>query len=107
ALVTLGSLRFVSGSAWAGEYYFTLGCSTVGMMLLVGAGDLLALFVALELTSISLYILASLRRGDPLSQEAGLKYLLIGAFSSGLFLYGISLLYAACGTTGLAELKEA
>lgn len=107
ALVALGSLRVMAGQPWAGEYYFTLGCSTVGMMLLVGAGELISLFVALELTSISLYLMASLRKGDPLSQEAGLKYLLIGGFSSGLFLFGVSLLYAACGTTGLVELKEA
>lgn len=106
-LVAMASLKFIEGNAWEGEYYFTLGCSTVGMMLLVGAGELISMFVALELTSISLYLLASLRKGDPLSQEAGLKYLLIGAFSSALFLFGVSLLYAACGTTSLLELKEA
>ena len=85
-----------------GEYHLFIGSSALGMMLLASAGDLLSLFVALELTGISLYAATAVYRGDSRSQEAGLKYLLIGAFSSGIFLYGASMLYAVGGTTRLA-----
>jgi len=105
ALVVLASLREMRDRAWAGEYYLCLGSSGLGMILLAGAGDLITLFVALELTSLSLYVMAAIRRGDVRSQEAGLKYLLVGAFSTALFLFGASFLYAVGGSTGLRELS--
>lgn len=75
-----------------------------GMMLMVGAGDLLVFFIGLELLSIPLYALAAFRRARADSVEAGLKYFLLGSFSSALYLYGAALLYAATGTLGIAEI---
>ncbi len=75
-----------------------------GMMLMVGAGDLVVFFIGLELLSIPLYALAAFRRSRADSVEAGLKYFLLGSFSSALFLYGAGLLYAATGSLGLAEI---
>jgi len=73
----------------------------VGMMLMVGAGDLVVFFVGLELLSIPLYALAAFRRARADSVEAGIKYFLLGSFSSALFLYGAALLYGATGTVAL------
>jgi len=73
-----------------------------GMMLMVGAGDLVVFFIGLELLSIPLYALAAFRRSRADSVEAGLKYFLLGSFSSAIFLYGSALLYVACGTLGIA-----
>ncbi|MEK7475941.1 MAG: NADH-quinone oxidoreductase subunit N [Candidatus Coatesbacteria bacterium] len=106
-IVTLASLRDMRDQSWAGEYYLCLGSSTTGMLLLSGANELVSLFVALELTSLSLYVMAALRRGEPKSQEAGLKYLLVGAFSTALFLFGASFVYAIGGSTALRDLAVA
>ncbi|MFT5290237.1 MAG: NADH-quinone oxidoreductase subunit N, partial [Planctomycetota bacterium] len=73
-------------------------CAPAGMMLMVGAGNLVVFFVGLELLSIPLYALAAFQRSKATSVEAGLKYFLLGSFSSAIFLYGASLLYAATGT---------
>ena len=107
ALATLASFRYMQAKAWRGEFNLMLGVSTVGMMLLVGAGDLVSLFVSLELVSISLYVAASLARDEVTSQEAGLKYLLVGAFSTALFIFGMSFVYAGCGSTSLAAIRAA
>jgi len=106
-LVVLAGQEFMAGKPSRDEFFLALGASTVGMMLLVGAGDLVALFVALELVSIPLYIAASLSRDSVTSQEAGLKYLIVGAFSSALFLFGLSFVYGACGSTGFTEIRAA
>lgn len=84
-----------------GEFYVLLLLATVGMMVLVGARDLILLFVGLELMSIAVYVLTGFDRRNPRSSEAGLKYFLIGAFASAFFLYGIAFLYGATGTTSL------
>lgn len=84
-----------------GEYYCLMLLSTLGAMLMGASADLLMLFLGLETLSIPLYVLATFRRRNPASQEAGLKYFLLGAFSSALFLYGMVLLYGATGTTKL------
>jgi NADH-quinone oxidoreductase subunit N len=81
--------------------------ATVGMMMMVSAGDLLALYLGLELQSLALYVLAAIRRDDVRSSEAGLKYFVLGALSSGMLLYGASLLYGFSGTTSFAGLAEA
>ncbi|MDP4031945.1 MAG: NADH-quinone oxidoreductase subunit NuoN [Pseudorhodobacter sp.] len=73
--------------------------AVVGMMIMVSAGDLMALYMGLELQALSLYVLAALRRDSPKSNEAGLKYFVLGSLSSGLFLYGASLTYGFAGTT--------
>lgn len=86
-----GLLRF--------EYPILVALSAVGMMMMVSAGDLMALYMGLELQSLALYVVASLRRDSVKSTEAGLKYFVLGALSSGLLLYGASLVYGYSGTT--------
>jgi NADH-quinone oxidoreductase subunit N len=90
-----------------GEYYAIVLFSVLAMMLLAMAGELLTAYISLELLSFSLYILAGYAREEPKSNEAGVKYILLGAFSSALLLYGISLLYGALGTTSFAGMAEA
>ena len=86
-----GLLRF--------EYPLLVALSVVGMMVMVSAGDLMSLYMGLELQSLALYVVASLRRDSAKSTEAGLKYFVLGALSSGLLLYGASLTYGYAGTT--------
>ncbi len=86
------------------EYYLFLTTTTVGMMMLVSAVELLTIYVALELSSYSLYILVPLRRGDGIDVEAGIKYLFIGAVSSGFMLFGLSYLFGATGSTYLVDI---
>ncbi len=81
------------------EYPLLISLAAVGMMMMVSAGDLMALYMGLELQSLSLYVVASLRRDSVKSTEAGLKYFVLGALSSGLLLYGASLVYGYSGTT--------
>jgi NADH-quinone oxidoreductase subunit N len=84
------------------EYPVLIALAVVGMMMMVSAGDLMALYMGLELQSLSLYVVAALRRDSAKSTEAGLKYYVLGALSSGLLLYGASLVYGFAGTTSLA-----
>jgi NADH-quinone oxidoreductase subunit N len=86
-----GLLRF--------EYPLLIALAAVGMMMMVSAGDLMSLYMGLELQSLSLYVVAALRRDSVKSTEAGLKYFVLGALSSGLLLYGASLIYGFSGTT--------
>ncbi|MEM8691100.1 MAG: NADH-quinone oxidoreductase subunit NuoN [Pseudomonadota bacterium] len=86
-----GILRF--------EYPMLIVLAVVGMMMMVSAGDLMSLYMGLELQSLALYVVASLRRDSVKSTEAGLKYFVLGALSSGLLLYGASLVYGYSGTT--------
>ena len=81
------------------EYPILIALSVVGMMVMVSAGDLMALYMGLELQSLALYVVASIQRDDKRSTEAGLKYFVLGALSSGLLLYGASLVYGFAGTT--------
>ena len=81
------------------EYPLLVALSVVGMMMMVSAGDLMALYMGLELQSLSLYVVAALRRDSVKSTEAGLKYFVLGALSSGMLLYGCSLVYGYAGTT--------
>ena len=89
-----GLLRF--------EYPVLVALSVVGMMMMVSAGDLMSLYMGLELQSLALYVVASLRRDSLKSTEAGLKYFVLGALSSGMLLYGASLVYGYAGTTQFA-----
>ena len=84
-----------------GEYYTLLLFSVVGMMLMAQATDLIVVFLALELLSIPLYVLAAFTRDKTESEEAGLKYFLLGAFSSGFLVYGIALIFGATHTTNI------
>ncbi|MFT7311554.1 MAG: NADH-quinone oxidoreductase subunit N [Paracoccaceae bacterium] len=81
------------------EYPVLIVLAVVGMMIMVSAGDLMTLYMGLELQSLSLYVVAALRRDSVKSTEAGLKYFVLGALSSGLLLYGASLTYGFSGTT--------
>ena len=85
-----------------GEYYALMLFSVVGMMCMAAAFDIVLLFIGLELMAISTYVLVGFLRRDKRSNEAALKYMLLGAFSSGIFAYGLSLLYGLTGTTNLA-----
>ena len=89
------------------EYPVLLLLSAAGTGMMVSAGDMLTLYVGLELQSLSSYVLASFMRRDGRSAEAGLKYFVLGALASGILLYGISLLYGFSGTTGFAGIAAA
>ena len=84
------------------EYPILITLAVVGMMMMVSAGDLMTLYMGLELQSLALYVIARLRRDSAKSTEAGLKYFVLGALSSGLLLYGASLIYGFAGTTQFA-----
>ncbi len=90
-----------------GEYYPLLLYSISGMILMAQAADLIVIFLALELLSIPLYILAGIARPNPASEEAALKYFLLGAFAGGFVVYGVALSFGATGTTSLAGIVAA
>ena len=87
-----------------GPYYLLILLATLGMMLMAAGNELIIVFLGLELMSLSLYVLAGYFRESPASSEAGMKYLLLGAFASAFFLYGIALVYGATGTTNIPEI---
>jgi NADH-quinone oxidoreductase subunit N len=88
-----------------GEYYYLLLAATLGAMVMVSSADLITLFVGLELLSLSSYVLVAIKRDDPLSNESGWKYVVLGGVSSAFILYGMSFLYGVAGTTNLFELN--
>ncbi len=90
-----------------GEFYPLLLYSISGMLLIAQAADLIVVFLALELLSIPLYILAGIARPNPASEEAALKYFLLGAFAGGFVVYGVALSFGATGTTSLAGIVSA
>ncbi|MGH2360456.1 MAG: NADH-quinone oxidoreductase subunit N [bacterium] len=90
-----------------GEYYALLLSAALGALLMAASTDLLLLFLGLETLSIPLYVLAAIARGDLRSQEAGMKYFLLGAFSTVFFLYGLALIFGAAGSTSLARVASA
>ncbi len=89
------------------EYAILILLSTLGMMLLVSAADLIALYLGLELMSLALYVLAAIQRDNVRAAEAGLKYFVLGALSSGMLLYGASLIYGFTGTVSFAGIAQA
>ncbi len=91
----------------AGEYYFLILTATLGMMFMASAVDLITLFIGLETMAVSFYILAGFLKTNQRSNEAAVKYYLLGAFSTGVLLYGMSLLYAVSGSTRLSEIAVA
>ncbi len=106
ALVILTSVQYSKRFApYQGEYYGVILMATAGMMLMASTQELIAIYISLELASISLYVLASFLR-DAKSSEAGIKYLLLGAVSSAILLYGMALLYGATGSTQLNEIAQ-
>ena len=88
------------------EYPILIGFATLGMLLMVSANDLMSLYLAIELQSLSLYALAAFDRDSERSSEAGLKFFVLGALSSGLLLYGCSFIYGAVGSTSFAMIAD-
>lgn len=106
-LVVLSSGDYVQKlPAHKGEFYALLVAATLGMMLMAGAGDLITLYVGLELMTISFYVMVAYWVNDGRSSEAGIKYLVLGATSSAILLYGISLIYGLTGTTLLSQIAQ-
>jgi NADH-quinone oxidoreductase subunit N len=109
ALITiLMSPRYIAiERASAGEYYFLVLCATLGMMFMAGGIDLITLFIGLETMAVSFYILVGYLRPNRRSNEAAVKYFVLGAFSLAILLYGMSLLYGLTGTTHLRSIATA
>ena len=94
------------GDYYQGEFYVLLLTSTLGMMIMAGARDLITIFVALETISIPTFVLAGWRKHDVRSNEAAVKYFIIGVLSSAVMLYGMSMVYGLAGTTSLAGIAD-
>lgn len=103
-VVLLSTNHVEEGEYWKGEYWFLLLSSIFGMVMMASARDLIAIFVALELLSIPAYMLAAWRKRDTKSNEAGVKYFLLGVFASAVMLYGMSLIYGVTNSTLLTEI---
>ena len=88
------------------EYHLLVVLAVLGMMVMISANDLISLYMGLELQSLPLYVVAAMRTGSLKSSEAGLKYFLLGALSSGLLLYGASLIYGYTGSTNFADIAQ-
>ena len=107
-VVVLLSTNYIGeGDYWESEYYTLLVSSVLGMTVMASARDLISIFVALELLSIPAYMLAAWSKRDGRSNEAGMKYYLMGVFASAILLYGMSLLYGWSGSTQLSEIGRA
>ena len=108
ALTVLMSVKYldVEGTR-AGEYYFLILCATLGMMFMAGGTDLITLFIGLETMAISFYVLTGFLKPSRRSNEAAVKYFLLGAFSLGILLYGMSLMYGLSGSTNLRTIGTA
>jgi NADH-quinone oxidoreductase subunit N len=108
ALTVAVSLRYldVEGEQ-RGEYYALVLFATVGMMFLASGYDLIVLYISLELMALTFYVLVGYTKRERRSNEAGMKYFLLGAFSSGILLYGMSLLFGVAGSTNLGEIAPA
>jgi NADH-quinone oxidoreductase subunit N len=105
AIAILMSVRYLEIEHEShGEYYALMLLSVVGMMCMAAGADVVLIFIGLELMAISTYVLVGFLRRDRRSNEAALKYFLLGAFSSGIFAYGLSLLYGLTGSTRLVEI---
>jgi len=106
-LAILASVRFVGAAPYpGGEYYALLLFAGVGMLFMVSGNNLISIYVALELMALASYILAGYFKGEVKSTEAALKYFVLGAFSSGVLLYGLSLVYGLERVMGLPELAK-
>lgn len=105
-LVTIASIKYTDGNKSADEFFTLLMFSTVGMMVVASANDLITLFVGFELASLSTYALAGFEKNNPKSIEAAMKYFIIGSLSSALMLFGISFVYGMTGTTSIPGIAE-
>ncbi len=108
AVVILSSYEYMEVQRIrAGEYYGLILFGAVGMCLMSSAVELVLIFIALEISSISTYVLAGFRRRAAISSEASLKYFLLGSFATAFFLYGVALMFGATGSTSIAVIGEA
>ncbi len=106
-VVLMSSRDTEERTPYQGEYYTLLLTSIMGMVMMASARDLVSVFVALEFLSIPAYMLAAWRKRDSKSNEAGMKYFLLGVFASAVMLYGMSLLYGVTGSTRLVDIGQA
>ena len=106
-VVLLSQNELEEGGYYQGEFYVLMMVSVLGMVMMASSRDLLSVFVALELLSIPAYMMAAWRKRDVKSNEAGVKYYLLGVFASGVLLYGMSFLYGTTGSTKLTEIGAA
>jgi NADH-quinone oxidoreductase subunit N len=107
-LVVLASIEFVHRfSFFRGEYYFLIAMSALGMMFMASANDLLSVFVTLEFSTFGFYVLVAYLREDAASNEAGLKFFILGVFAAGLLAYGISLVYGETGKLVFSDMASA
>ena len=106
-IVLMSQNELEEGGYYQGEFYLMLLVSVLGMVMMASSRDLVSVFVALELLSIPAYMMAAWRKRDAKSNEAGVKYYLLGVFASGVLLYGMSYLYGTTGTTKFTEIGAA
>jgi NADH-quinone oxidoreductase subunit N len=107
-LVILASIDYVKRfKFFKGEYYFLVLMSALGMMFMASANDLLSIFITLEFSTFGFYVLVAYLREDPASNEAGLKFFILGVFAAGLLAYGISLVYGETGKIVLSDIASA
>jgi NADH-quinone oxidoreductase subunit N len=108
AFTVLMSVKYLAlEGASPGEYYFLVLCATLGMMVMAGGIDLITIFIGLETMAVSFYVLVGFIKPNRRSNEAAVKYFLLGAFSLGILLYGMSLMYGLSGTTNLRVMATA
>lgn len=106
-LVLLMSVSYIEGDRYyQGEYYFLILCSILGSVVMASSRDLIVLFIGLELTTAPLFMLAGWRKGDMKSNEASLKYYILGVLSTALMLYGMSLIYGLTGEVSFSGIRE-
>lgn len=107
-LVILASIEYVKRFRFfKGEYYFLVLMAALGMMFMASANDLLSIFITVEFSTFGFYVLVAYLREDPASNEAGLKFFILGVFAAGLLAYGVSLVYGETGKIGLVDLASA
>ena len=105
--VLMSRTYFEDVKSWRFEYPLLVALATLGMMLMISANDLMALYVGLELQSLALYVVAAFQRDSVRSTEAGVKYFVLGSVASGMLLFGASLIYGFCGGTAFVEISRA
>ena len=105
--VLMSRAYFEQVKAWRFEYPLLVALATLGMMLMISANDLMALYVGLELQSLALYVIAAFQRDSLRSTEAGVKYFVLGSVASGMLLFGASLIYGFCGGTAFVQISRA
>lgn len=106
-LVVLSSVKYLKKyGSYFGEYYILIYFTVLGMMLMAGARDLFVVFIGLEIMSVCFYVLAGINRKKTTSNEASLKYFLLGAFATGFIVYGIALVYGSSGTTNIDNIAK-